>query len=597
MPHLGRRHWLTPAAATLAVLAAPAAARAATYTVAAGNGPCGAAADLACGSLAEAAAAASAGDVFTVAPGTYDAATFTVPAVTITGAPGVAINGTMTFSGDAPGLPSRLEKVAISQPVGNAPAINVSGTAGLQLLDAAVVSYNGDGIIITGGTGNAIVRTLVLTGGQVTSAVRVTSVDGTPAKGLLLESSMLVGGGAGLSANTISNALQRAAGDITITARHLTAAGSTNGISLDSSNAASLLGGPVGNIVANVTDSIALNNKTKRFAGVPPNRADLNATRTITSGDPQKIFADAPGRNFRLRPGSPAIDVGGFTTGESATDIDGDPRPGPTTDLGADEFVNSPPVASIVVSTAKPREGQPTLLDGSSSTDREAKYGGGIVEYRWTFGDGTTETTTTPTVLHTYKGEGAAAAQLVVVDRQGAASAPAAARVAVGDGVPPAVTIQKPFANQRVKLTTTSTRTVTRNGVKRKITTRRKAKLTFRGLAQDKSGVGFVVLTLEKLSSNSVSSTKRVKASQSASKAQCAWFDAKKGLLKKSCNKPVLIAAKLAQGGVWTYGISTKVKQPSPGLYRISVYAADGSGAFGNSAPAADSVIRFRLTP
>jgi hypothetical protein len=597
MPHLGRRHWLTPAAATLAVLAAPAAARAATYTVAAANGPCSAPADLACGSLAEAAAAATAGDVFTVAPGTYDAATFTVPGVTITGAPGVAINGTMTFSGDAPGLPSRLEKVAISQPVGNAPAINVSGTAGLQLLDAAVVSYNGDGIIITGGTGNAIVRTLVLTGGQVTSAVRVTSVDGTPAKGLLLESTMLVGGGAGLSANTVSNAIQRAAGDIAITARHLTAAGSTNGISLDSSNAASLLGAPVGNIVANVTDSIALNNKTKRFPGVPPNQAVINATRTLTSGDPNTLFADAPGRNFRLRPGSPAIDVGGFTTGESITDIDGDARPGPTTDLGADEFVNSPPVASIVVSTAKPREGQPTLLDGSGSVDREAKYGGGIVEYRWTFGDGTTETTTTPTVLHTYKGEGAAAARLVVVDRQGAVSAPAAARVAVGDGVPPAATIQKPFANQRVGLTTTTKKTVTKNGVKRKVTTRRKSKLTFRGLAQDKSGIGFVVLTLEKLSSNSSASTKVVKASQSSSKAQCAWFDPKKGLLKKSCNKPVLILAKLAKDGSWTYGISTKVKQPSPGLYRVSVYAADGSGAFGNSAPAADSVIRFRLTP
>jgi hypothetical protein len=595
MSHLGRRrHWMT-LAATLAVLAAPAAAQAATYTVAPANGPCGAP-DLACGSLAEAAAAATAGDVFNVAPGTYDAATFSAPGVTITGAPGVAINGTMTFSGDAPGAPSRLEKVAISQPVGNAPGINVTGTAGLQLLDAAVASLNGDGIIITGGAANTIIRTLVVTGGQVTSAVRVTSTDGTPAKGLLLESSMLIGGGAGLSANTLSNALQAAAGDITITARHLTAAGSTNGISLDSSNAASLLGAPRGNIVANVTDSIALNNKTKRFAGVPPNEAVINATRTIVSADPTTLFADAPGRNFRLRPGSAAIDAGGFTAGESITDIDGDARPGPTTDLGADEFVNSPPVASIVVSTAKPREGQPTLLDGSGSTDREAKYGGGIVQYRWNFGDGTAEVTTTPTVLHTYKGEGATAAQLVVVDRQGAVSAPAAARVAVGDGVPPAATITKPFADQRIKLTTTTTKTVTKNGVKRKVTTKRRTKLTFGGVATDKSGVGLVVLTLEKLSGNSPSSTKTVKASQSASKAQCAWFDPKKGLLKKSCNKPVLIAAKLLSGGSWTYGVSTKVKQPSPGLYRVSVYAADGSGAFGNSASAGDSVVRFRLT-
>jgi hypothetical protein len=564
--------------------------------VAASNGACGAPADLACGSLTDAAAAATAGDVFNVAAGTYDAATFSTPGVTITGAPGVAINGTMTFSGNAPGAPSKLEKVAISQPVGDAPGVNVSGTAGLQLLDAAVVSLNGDGIIITGGVENAIIRSLVITAGQVTSAVRVTSTEGTPDKGLLLESSMLTGGGAGLSANSVNLALvQAGAGDIDITARHVTAAGSTNGISLDSSNAASLLGGPVGNIVADVTDSIALNNKTKRFAGAPPNQAVINATRTVETADPNTIFADAAGRNFRLRPGSAAIDAGGFTAGESTTDIDGDARPGPTTDLGADEFVNAPPVASIVVRTAKPQNGQPTLFDGSGSTDREAKYGGGIVEYRWNFGDGTTETTTTPTIMHTYKGEGAAAAQLVVVDRQGAVSAPAAARVAVGDGVPPAATITSPFPNQRIVLRRKTTKTVTVNGVKRKVTTTRRTKLTFRGVAKDKSGIGFVVLTLEKLSSNSSSGTKTAKASKASAK-QCTWFDSKKGLLKKSCSKPVLIVAKLAKDGSWTYGISTQVKRPSPGQYRISVYAADGSGAFGNSAPTNDSVIRFRLT-
>jgi hypothetical protein len=197
--------------------------------------------------------------------------------------------------------------------------------------------------------------------------------------------------------------------------------------------------------------------------------------------------------------------------------------------------------------------------------------------------------------MHTYKAEGAAAAQLVVVDRQGAVSAPAAARVDVGDGVPPATTVTQPFPNQRIALTRKTTKTVTEKGVKRKVTTTRKTKLTFRGVAKDKSGIGFVVLTLEKLSSNSSSGTKTAKASRASSK-QCTWFDPKKGLLKKSCGKPVLIVAKVAKDGSWTYGISTKVKQPSPGLYRISVYAADGSGAFGNSASPNDSVIRFRLT-
>jgi hypothetical protein len=41
--------------------------------------------------------------------------------------------------------------------------------------------------------------------------------------------------------------------------------------------------------------------------------------------------------------------------------------------------------------------------------------------------------------------------------------------------------------------------------------------------------------------------------------------------------------------------VSSKVKKPSAGLYRLSAYGADGSGAFGNSAPSKDGVIRFRL--
>jgi hypothetical protein len=593
MSPVGRRRWMTTAAATLAVLAAPVAAQAATYTVSAGNGPCGGA-DLACGSLADAATTAATGDTFNVSPGTYDAATFDAGGVTITGAPGVAINGTMTFSASSGGS-SKLEKVAISQPTGNAPGIYVSGAAGLELLDAAVVSFNGDGIIITGGTANSIVRSLVITGGAQTSAVRVSSTNGTAQKGLTLESSMLTGGAAGLRADTENLATEAAAGDIDIVARHLTAAGSTNGIVLDSSKAARLLAPGVGNITATLTDSIALNNKTTRYALLGgANQAVIDADAdSLQSGDPRALFADAPGRNFRLRPGSPAIDAGGFEAGESTTDIDGDARPGPTTDLGADEFVNAPPTASIVVRTAKPRDNEPVLLDGSGSSDREATSGDGIVQYRWDFGDGTSENTTTPTVQHTYKSEGAVAAQLVVVDRQGAVSAPAVARVTVADGVPPAATITKPFANQRIRLTTTRTRTVTRNGVKRKVTTKRKAKLGFGGIAKDKSGVAFVLLTLEKLSGPP--STTTAKSSRS-SRSQCTWFDPKKGLLKRSCSKPVLIATKLAADGSWTYDVSTKVKEPSAGMYRASAYAADGTGAFGNSAPANDRVVRFRLT-
>jgi hypothetical protein len=587
---------MTTAAAALALLAAPTAAHAATYTVSGGNGPCAAPADLACGSLVEAATAAAQGDVFNVAAGLYPAAEFTVGGVTINGVPGVAIDGTLTFSSNS-GPPSVLSKVALSQSTNNAPGIFVSGAAGLQVVDSAIVSFNGEGIIFNGGANNAIIRTLVVSGGSQTSAVKIDSNGVTPntgqlAKALLIQSSIL-NGPHSLTATTECLATDPPAGDITIVGLHVTA---PNGIVIDSSNANRLLAPGVGNIAAAFTDSITLQNSApKRNAFIGGNSATLETTRTLTTNDPATLFADPARKNYRLRPDAKAaIDVGGFTPGESVTDIDGDPRPGPTTDLGADEFVNAAPVANLVVK-GTPRAGQPVLLDGTGSTDREGNFGGGIVAYRWDFGDGTTQITNTPTVLHTYAGEGAAGAQLVVVDKQGGVSKPAIARVDVGDGVAPEVTITKPFAGQRIRLTTVTKKTTTaKDGTKKTTTTKKKTKLSFGGAAKDKSGVAFVLLTIEKI--GAATSSTSAKASQAtSSKAQCTWFDSKKGLLKVSCSKPRLLVAKLLKDGSWTFAPSSKTKRMSPGLYRVSAYGADGSGAFGNSAPTKDSVLRFRL--
>src|ERR1044072_9898264 len=110
MPRTGHRRSLTTAVVAIAMLAAPAAAQAATYTVKPGNGPCGGA-DLQCGSLAEAASAAAAGDVFNVDPGTapYGSATFDVPNVTIAGAPNFTVDGTLAFTGDG-AAPAKLQE-------------------------------------------------------------------------------------------------------------------------------------------------------------------------------------------------------------------------------------------------------------------------------------------------------------------------------------------------------------------------------------------------------------------------------------------------------------------------------------------------------
>jgi hypothetical protein len=579
MSRLGRRRSLSFAAAVAAVLIAPAAASAATYTVKTGDGACAAPGDLACGGLAEAAAAVNAGgggDTITVAPGAYPGATFSVGNLTITGELGVLVTSTVEFSG---GAVSRLAKVAVVQ-IGAADGIRVTGgSAGLELSDAAVVSQNGNGVLVAAGGANTIVRS-VITSGTGPSAIRVTSASGTSPKSLTVESTIAGGGTSAIGAVTTAGVT--GAGNINLTLRHVTAAGSgsANGILLDASSGAGLLGG--GDIAATMTDSIALNNSTKRNPGVlgvvAMNTATLTATRSLTAGDAATIFASPAGLNFRLRPdATTAIGQGSVTPGESPTDIDGEDRSAAPTDLGGDEFNNATPIAKIAVATKTPRAMQGVTFDGSGSSDREAGYGGGIVAYQWTFSDGKTQTTATPTVTHVFPREGNASAMLTVVDRQGAASAPGAVALRLIDGTPPTVGIVKPKANQRIKQFTTKTRTV--NGQKR--TTRSRTKIVFGGLSRDTNGVAQVALTLEKLGSKS--------------RTQCNWYNPKKGVVRKSCKKPSLFLARLKKDsstGEWTYTVKRKLAK---GRYRIQAVGIDKTGAAGNAGGSKLGVVRFRL--
>lgn len=570
MSSLGRRS-LSIAAAVAAVLVTPAAASAASYTVSPGAGGCGGA-DLACGGLAEAAAAAAAGDVFTMSPGIYSGGNFTTGGVTITGAANVLVNSTLQFSGAAGGV-SKVSNVAVVQSAPTGPGVRVTGASGLELSDAIVVSAGDHGIYISEGTANKVQRAIVATGGAQTSAIRIQSGPGAD-KSVLLESVLTSGGAEGIGAFTTASGLS-SAGDITLTMRHITAAGSSRGVVVDAGNGVfGLTGG--GDIAATMTDSIAFPNVVRNQPGVlgviAANSATLGGERNMTEGDRAAIFASPANGNYRLRPGSPAIGQGSVTEGESATDIDGEDRSTAPTDLGADEYSNAPPVAKIAVKTATPRAAQAVTFDGTGSSDREAGYGGGIVEYRWTFSDGRSAITKGPTVSHTFAKEGNAAAQLVVVDRQGAVSAPAQVGLKLVDGTPPTVAIVKPKSNQKIKQFTVS----------KKTKTRRRTKIVIGGLARDASGMSRVVLTLEKLGSSSRSS-------------RCTWYSPTKGLVRKSCEKPILFSARLKKDsstGEWTYTVKRNL---SRGRYRIQAVGIDKAGVSGNAGGSKVGVLRFRL--
>ncbi|MGH2917619.1 MAG: PKD domain-containing protein [Solirubrobacteraceae bacterium] len=570
---------MTIAVAALAALAAPVAAQAATYVVVPGGGSCGDP-DLTCGTLQDAVGAVGNGDTVNVSPGQHAGVTtpFDNSGLTIAGTgPGVVVNGSVSFAAAGGGL---VRNMTISQ-TGGAPAITTAGTAGLEVRDVVAFSAGSHGILFTAGTANKIVRSVVITGNGngTSSAVRVNSTD-AGAKALRLESTLVNGGNAGVAA--VATGLLP--GDISIQAFHLTAAGSTSGLLLQA-----LPIGLGGNVSATYTNSITLTNN--RVPGAL-SAATLTPTgANIEAGDRNLIFADPQNSNFRLKPGSPAINAGSApAAGESTTDVDGQDRSTAPTDLGADEYVNTAPKAAIAVKTQVPRDGQPVVFDGGGSKDQP---GGSIASYRWDFGDGATQTTAAPTVSHTYKGEGPRTARLTVVDGEGAASAVASTTLTVIDGTAPAVVITKPKNKQKIFQFVRKTKTVTRNGkkVKIKVKTKKRTRIRFTGAAADKSGVARVFMTVEKTANPGTTTV--IEGSQASTK-RCRWLDPKLGLRRRSCSQPIVLTIKLKSNGTWAYTVRKSIKL-SKGTYRAIVYGLDKTNMFGNAAPKAKRNIRFTI--
>jgi len=585
MSRLARGAPLSIATAALIALAAPAAAHAAAYTIEPGGGGCGGG-DTACGTFTEAAGAANAAadlDTFAVSAGSYDGgATFSNGNVQITGAPGVVVNGSLSFSGSGT---STLNRVNVIRATGATQTILVSGAASLQVSDSTVVSGPGDGILFASGVSNLVQRSNVISataGGGAASAIRVATATGSVT--LNIFSSFATGGLSGVRAESGQS------GTATVNARHLTAAGSTFGLVADTTGDLPALG--LGTVTFDVDNSIVFGTRTidGGLLATESITFDAASVESQVEFSPSVLFAEPLNRNYRLRPGSPAIDAGGVTPGESPTDVDGQARAAAPTDLGADEYVNTPPTAALAVKTQIARDGQPVELDAGGSRDQP---GGGIVSYRWEFGDTTTATTSAPTVTHTYKGEGPVTVKLTVVDNEGAGSAPATKAITIYDGSAPAVTIAKPKNKQKIFQFVRKTKTVTKNGkkVKVKVKTKTRTRIKLAGAATDKSGVSRVVLTVEKTANASTQSV--VQGSQTATK-KCRWLDPKTGLKRTSCNRPILILVKVRADGSWAYNVRKSIKL-STGTYRAVVYGLDKLGSFGNAAPKAERNIKFTI--
>jgi hypothetical protein len=428
------------------------------------------------------------------------------------------------------------------------PAIAGGPANSLVVSDSLVVSGagQGPGIVFAGGdtAANRIVRSTVEAIGTGSDAVYAQSTT-AGAKQLVVDSSVLSGGASAASLHaTTSNSVPGAAvGDLDVRLTHATLAGAAKAVAAEASANGAL--SPVGSIAVGVERSIVRGTITHaECAGCP--FAANTATIALTGSDSPAtdFFVNAGAGNYHLRADAPVIDKGGPAVGgESDTDVDGQPRvAGAASDLGADEFVNQPPVGRLAAPAAV-RQPAAVSFDASASGDPEAASGGGIANYHFVFGDGSSIDSASPTVTHVYANPGVYAARVTATDVQGlagAASDPVTAEVA--DGVAPTVRIVSPKNRAKVRLRTS----------KRKL-----APIRFFGSAADDHGVAAVALTLRQVTKGS----------------KCRFFDGKRSFKTVPCAQPVVIRVRVQQG-IWTYKVKNGVRLRK-GAYELSAYAVD----------------------
>ena len=517
---------LKPALITtaIALLAAPAAAPAATtYTVGPGQPY---------QTIEAALAKAVDGDTIHVLAGLYAEQPLTVKhAVRIEGEPGTIVtNASTDTSTPLFTITSDGAALATLTAASTAGTVVASQTGGVAISDALIVQAVGRGpaVSLSGAGANSLVRSSVAAADPAADAVDLQSASAGD-RSLAIDSSILSGGAnaASLAVTSATSPTVLKNGNIVVNAVHATLAGAATAV------ATTVTAFPLttpGTIKAGVDRSIV---RGTVATGVTTTESDTSTA---------DVFVNAPAKNFHLRADARSdIDNGGpAVAGESATDVDGQPRVvGAQSDLGADEFVNQAPIARLATPAAVRTPGA-TTFDASASSDPEAATGGGIAGYHFDFGDGTSLDSPAPVVTHAYARPGSYSATVTATDAQGLTGAPSApVQAAVVDGIVPTARIISPRNNRSLRLLT-----------KR----HRRAPIRFTGSASDDTSVAAVGLTLQRLG------TKRLTK------------------IKVSVRQ-----------GIWSYKVSKKLKLRR-GRYELKAYAVDAAGNVSKAAR-----VRFRL--
>jgi hypothetical protein len=380
-------------------------------------------------------------------------------------------------------------------------------------------------------------------------AVQVTA----PALGsrtVFVESSILSGSGSGAGISATATTL----GSVAVEARHVTVADSSGAPALALNDPAG-----TGTPTATFTNSIAL-------GGGP-----VTGTNNEISASPQALFVNPGQEAFLLRLGSPAIDQGGGPAGgETTEDVEGEARAG-TWDRGADEFVNHPPGAPILIAASTSAAPGQAVTFGAFARDDDSPRGDSPAKYRWNFGDGSAvqETNAASAVsgetTHTYASPGQYQATVTVLDQLGvpsAASNTVTMTVAVGgatrpDTAAPTLAITSPRAGQRLK--------------------RGRRAPVLRGRTRDATGVRSVELALRRIVGRS-----------------CRWYDGRRAFLLGSCTRPRFFRA-VINDFAWSYTFPRRIV-PGVGRYDLRARATDFRGnrttAFSASAR---TLVGFRI--